>query len=162
MDFAIELAQLVYDDKVVIYFDESSFNMWLRGRKTWQHPDEPVKLLINKARGTGVTLYGAIGADMHKPFFMQAPSTRQDYVVKFLTALRKFVKHGQQTTLHLVIDNHPADKTKLVDEACQRLNIKRHFMPGYSPEFNSIEALWGWIKRDVKRRLVFRKFDLLS
>ena len=64
--------------------------------------------------------------------------------------------------MHLVIDNHPAHKTKLVDEACQRLNIKRHFMPGYSPEFNSIEALWGWIKRDVKRRLVFRKFDQLS
>ena len=162
LDFAIELAQLVFDDKVVIYFDESSFNMWLRGRKTWQHPDEPVKLLINKARGTSVTLYGAIGSDMHKPFFMSAPATRQDYVVKFLTQLRKFVRHSPQTTLHLVIDNHPAHKTKLVEEACQRLNIQRHFMPGYSPEFNSIEALWGWIKRDVKKRLVFRKFEELT
>ena len=66
----------MFDDKLVIYFDESSFNMWIRKRKTWQHPDEPVRLLINKERGTNVTLFGAIGVNMHMPFFMQAPSTR--------------------------------------------------------------------------------------
>ena len=83
-------------------------------------------------------------------------------MVKFLTALRKFVKYDHEVTLHLVLDNHPAHKTKAVDEACAKLNIKRHFMPGYSPEFNSIEALWGWIKKDVKKRLVFKKFHLLK
>jgi len=31
-------------------------------------------------------------------------------------------------------------------------------MPSYSPEFNSIEALWGWVKRDVKKRMAFKKF----
>lgn len=31
------------------------------------------------------------------------------------------------------------------------------FMPGYSPEFNSIEALWSVIKRRVKAWLAFRK-----
>ena len=30
-------------------------------------------------------------------------------------------------------------------------------MPGYSPEFNCIEALWSVIKRRVKARLAFRK-----
>ena len=35
-------------------------------------------------------------------------------------------------------------------------------MPAYTPEFNSIEALWGWIKRDVKNRLVFHKYDTLD
>ena len=50
--------------------------MWLRNRKTWQHPDEPVKLLINKERGANVTLYGAIGVNIHKGLFMQAPTTR--------------------------------------------------------------------------------------
>ncbi len=38
------------------------------------------------------------------------------------------------------------------------LNIVPHFMPSYSPEFNSIEALWGWVKRDVKKRMAFKKF----
>ena len=30
-------------------------------------------------------------------------------------------------------------------------------MPGYSPEFNAIEALWSVIKRRVKSKLAFRK-----
>jgi hypothetical protein len=32
------------------------------------------------------------------------------------------------------------------------------FMPGYSPEFNAIEALWSVIKRRVKAKLALRKF----
>jgi len=35
-------------------------------------------------------------------------------------------------------------------------------MPSYTPEFNSIEALWGWIKCDVKNRLVFHKYETLD
>ncbi len=31
-------------------------------------------------------------------------------------------------------------------------------MPGYSPEFNAIEALWSVIKRRVKAKLALRKF----
>lgn len=32
-------------------------------------------------------------------------------------------------------------------------NIVPHFMPPYTPEFNCIEALWGWVKKDVKKRM---------
>jgi transposase len=32
-------------------------------------------------------------------------------------------------------------------------NIIPHFMPPYTPEFNCIEALWGWVKKDVKKRM---------
>jgi transposase len=28
------------------------------------------------------------------------------------------------------------------------------FMPPYSPEFNSIEALWSVLKRDFKKRVL--------
>ena len=41
-------------------------------------------------------------------------------------------------------------------------NIVPHFIPPYTPEFNSIEALWSWIKRDVKKRLVDRNNEHLS
>ena len=32
-------------------------------------------------------------------------------------------------------------------------NVIPHFMPPYTPEFNCIEALWGWVKKDVKKRM---------
>ena len=93
---------------------------------------------------------------------MQGSSTRQDFVVKFLTRLRKFVKYPSETTLHIVIDNHRAHYTNAVKQACVHLNIRLHFMPSYSPEFNSIEALWGKVKQNIKHRLALNKYTLLG
>ena len=70
LDFSVELAQLISDDKVIAYFDESAFNMWIRPRKTWHNPDEPVTIMINKDRGHNVTVYGAIGVRLTKAVFM--------------------------------------------------------------------------------------------
>ena len=56
--------------------------------------------------------------------------------------------------LHMVLDNHSAHHTHLVRDAFHEFNIIPHFIPPYTPEFNCIEALWGWVKRDVKKRLV--------
>lgn len=38
LDFALELAALVEADKPVVYFDESTLNMWMRPSATWQAP----------------------------------------------------------------------------------------------------------------------------
>jgi inhibitor of KinA sporulation pathway (predicted exonuclease) len=38
LDFALELAALVEADKSVVYFDESTLNMWMRPSATWQAP----------------------------------------------------------------------------------------------------------------------------
>jgi transposase len=59
--------------------------------------------------------------------------------------------------IHLILDNHRAHHTHLVQQTLIDHNIVPHFIPPYTPEFNSIEALWSWIKRDVKKRLVERK-----
>jgi len=58
--FSLHLARLVEQGKVVVYFDESSFNLWMRSRKTWCNPANPVRWVHNKFRGSGVTVYGAI------------------------------------------------------------------------------------------------------
>jgi hypothetical protein len=59
--------------------------------------------------------------------------------------------------LYIVLDNARAHIGKEVKDYCQRQKIELMFMPGYSPEFNCIEALWSVIKRRVKARLAFRK-----
>jgi transposase len=59
--------------------------------------------------------------------------------------------------VYIVLDNARAHIGKEVKEYCEKSNLELMFMPGYSPEFNAIEALWSVIKRRVKARLAFRK-----
>ena len=63
-DFAVQIARLIVERKNLVYFDESSFNVWLRNRRTWCTSDRPVKMSINKDRLRGITVFGAIGVNI--------------------------------------------------------------------------------------------------
>ena len=157
LNFSLELAQLFHNGNNIVYFDEAAFNMWLRPRKTWQDPRHPVQLVINKDRGKNVTVYGAIGDCLPGAFFRQAETTNQFSTDEFIKKLREFSQIPLTQQIHLILDNHRAHHTHLVQQTLIDNNIVPHFIPPYTPEFNSIEALWSWIKRDVKKRLVERK-----
>ena len=62
--FAYELAKRTLDNENLIYFDETSVNMWIRARYTWSSRDKPVKMPIVATRGHGVTILGAIGSSL--------------------------------------------------------------------------------------------------
>ena len=62
----------------------------------------------------------------------------------------------------LVLDNHPSHGTGQVRELAQQLNIELMFLPPYSPELNSIEALWAIFKLDLKNRLQQHRSVVLS
>ena len=70
LDFSLCLARMIVDDKTIVYFDESSFNMWMRGSKEWTPKDFPIKWSLNQTRGNGVTVFGAISTKMNRPLFM--------------------------------------------------------------------------------------------
>ena len=88
MTFSLHLARLVREKKPLVYFDESSFHMWMRSTRTWTTPDCAVKWAYPKFRGSGVTVFGAISTSFEKPVFMQATTTNRDNVIKFLGVLR--------------------------------------------------------------------------
>jgi transposase len=153
--FAVRLAELVRRGEPLVYFDESSFHMWLRRSRTWMLPEHPVPLVLNQLRGENVTVYGAIGACLPGALFEQAAATNEACVLAFLTRLRAHANRrlDARTTLHLVLDNHSAHHTQRVQARLAQLQIEPHFMPPYSPQFNSIEALWACVKRAFKQRV---------
>ena len=53
-----------------------------------------------------------------------------------------------------MIDNHSAHNSADIRALCKRLQIVLHFQPPFSPEFNSIEMLWGIIKARLALKLV--------
>jgi transposase len=57
--------------------------------------------------------------------------------------------YGDKPIAYL-IDNASWHKTKKVQEYCEENNITLLFLPPYSPEFNPIERVWGFLKSKVK------------
>ena len=50
-EFAVALAKLIRQEALIVYTDESSFNMWMKMKSTWMSTSEPVKIILNKNRG---------------------------------------------------------------------------------------------------------------
>jgi len=113
-NFVVELARRIERRELVVYFDETSVNMWIRKRMTWSHRDQPVKMHLNKYRGHGVTVLGAIGERLPKGVFSLANTTNQHEVAAFLLDLRAQlhvagVRNSERIVL--VLDNHPSHGT---------------------------------------------------
>jgi transposase len=156
--FTIKLAALIKSGAPVLYFDEAAFNVWMRNRRTWTSRERPVKMVINERRLPGITVFGAISSALSKPVFMIGKSTNKEEVLSFFRLIRQTSWFTKETKLYIVLDNARAHIGTIVKTYCEEHNIELLFMPGYSPEFNTIEALWSVIKRRVKSKLAQRKF----
>jgi len=59
-------------------------------------------------------------------------------------------EHYGDKPIAYLIDNASWHKTKKVREYCKENNITLLFLPPYSPEYNPIERVWGFLKSKVK------------
>ncbi len=50
--------------------------MWIPSKKSWTFYNNPVKLVLNKLRGQGITVMGAISSQFfRKPLLVQSDTT---------------------------------------------------------------------------------------
>ena len=123
-----------------------------------------MRMKLNKFRGHGVTIFGAIGTCLEKPLFMKCESTNMIDFRQFLTQIREAVPGTgeQRPLLNIVLDNHPAHKNWDVRNFASKLDINLRFLPPYCPQLNSIECVWSVIKRKVKQELQQSKHITLN
>lgn len=88
---------------------------------------------------------------------MLAKSTNSEDFMAFLKLLRSKFMYSKGRTIHLVLDNAAAHHNNLAKQLAAKLKIELMFLPAYTPELNPIEALWGIIKRDFRKRLMMTK-----
>ena len=60
----------------------------------------------------------------------------------FLDQLRK----GHAGPLNVIWDNAPAHRREAVREYLRTPGLGLVNLPGYSPDFNADEAIWGWVR----------------
>lgn len=128
-----------------MYLDEVGFSLKGVVRRTWaMRGKTPVMRL--PASWHKLSTIGAITSKGQFLQHTQSGSVKTPDVLTFLVHLLKHIA-GEVV---LILDNAAIHRSKAVSafvESQQRLSLV--YLPPYSPEFNPIEKVWAYIKRNV-------------
>jgi transposase len=70
--------------------------------------------------------------------------------------------YDPQIPITLVLDNAPYQKCYLVQACARALNIELLYLPPYSPQFNLIERLWRFVKKECLYSAYYPTFSEFS
>ena len=93
----------------------------------------------------GALVYEPDGSDAHLVFQLRPGAYNGETLIEFLTDLHR-LERGR--TVLLLWDGLPAHRSRLMLEwvASQRAWLSVERLPGYAPELNPTEQLWGNLK----------------
>ena len=80
-----------------------------------------------------------------EPLYMQASRTSVEDFTDFLALLASNLRHRSGRPWWIVLDNHPAHRSRRVLDALQPFQVA--FQPALSSPFNPVETLWSQLKR---------------
>jgi hypothetical protein len=133
----------------ICFQDESGISQRPSVRRTWA-PRGETPVLIHAFNWTTLSVSAALAyrwdGRRARLFFQTRPgSYNTESLIGFLTALKREFR-GQKIVL--VWDGLPGHKSRPMQEYLRRqrawLRVER--LPGYSPDLNPVEALWGNVK----------------
>ena len=133
-------------DTLVVSIDESGFNQ--KSHCTYGYAYKGNKAIINHAtskESRHISLILAISNKGGKHFLLTDDSVNGDCFATFI----KRLPYPPKTIL--LLDNCSIHKTKIVNEAVKVKGYNLMFIPPYSPEFNPIELVFGFIKNKYYR-----------
>ena len=91
-----------------------------------------------------LTLFGCLNLKTRKFYWKRSQWGNSGTFISFLTQLRQcFV----EKEIVVILDNYSIHKSKKVSQYVKRFPmIHLFYLPPYSPEYNPVDRIWGWIK----------------
>ena len=133
--------------------DEAHFLADAESRGKWVPRGEPALVDSTSPRyGEKASYYSAVCLETGEVEWLElAGNSNSETSAAFLEQLRE--KHGGR--LNVIWDNAPAHRGEPVRELLKRpgLNLRLVNLPGYSPDFNADEAIWGWAREEATGNL---------
>lgn len=129
----------------MIYLDEATFRQDATMCRTWARiGQQPQIFTYGKRRPSYV--FGAITVSTLRFFYRFAESCNAHFYLKFLEYI---VSKFHPYKIFLIIDNASYHKEERVTYWYQdnRKYIECWFLPPYSPEFNAMESIWRYTRR---------------
>ena len=147
------LKETVGDDEPILFMDavhptqatKLSYG-WIRTGKT-KHVD-------TTASRTRLNIVGAIQlGHIADTITSQYQTINAESIVDFMGKIR--AQYGSKT-VHIILDRSGYHRASLIAEKTEKLNIKLHFLPPYSPNLNPIERLWKVMNEKVRNNRFFK------
>ena len=132
----------------VFFVDEAHFRADVELRGKWVLRGEPAFWDSSSPKyGEKASYYSAACLETGEVEWMEVESNSNSGTsVAFLKQLRG--RHGGR--LNVIWDNAPSHRGEAVREYLRTpgLNLRLVNLPGYSPDFNADEAIWGWAREE--------------
>ena len=131
------------EGRLIVFIDESGVSERPTRVRTWARKGETPVLHFHFNWHQLSLIAGMHYSGMC--FRLHDGSIAKEQIVAFLKALLAHLRRP----LLIIWDNSRPHRSHLVRDyvAATDGRIKLHFLPGYAPELNPVEFLWGWLKR---------------
>ncbi len=137
----------------VFFADEAHFRADAELRGKWVLRGEPALVDSTSPRyGEKASYYWAVCLETGEVEWMELEgNSNSETSAAFLGQLRE--RRGGR--LNVIWDNAPAHRGEAVREYLRtpELNLRLVNLPGYSPDFNADEAIWGWAREEATGNL---------
>ena len=149
-----DVSNFVIQSNAKIFFaDEAHFRADAELRGKWVLRGEPALVDSSSPRyGEKASYYSAVCLETGEVEWMELDgNSNSGTSAAFLEQLRE--RHSGR--LNVIWDNAPAHRGEAVREYLRTpgLNLRLMNLPGYSPDFNADEAIWGWTREEATGNL---------
>ncbi|KAG0786127.1 hypothetical protein G6F29_008150 [Rhizopus arrhizus] len=158
---------------IILKRDEAGFNLHITRNRGWSVKGTPAKIEVPTARGTSITILGAISSQdiinvsLRKPTTASGSKkrradgkvieptarvgTRTEHSLFYLNNVMDVLDENNLRGFYIVMDNSPIHKPNKVRECIEKRGYKCVYLPPYSPFLNHIEEFWSKVKFGIKR-----------
>ena len=137
----------------IFFADEAHFRADAELRGKWVLKGEPALVDSTSPRyGEKASYYSAVCLETGEVEWMELEgNSNSGTSAAFLDQSRK----GHAGPLNVIWDNAPAHRGEAVREYLRtpELELRLMNLPGYSPDFNADEAIWGWAREEATGNL---------
>ena len=137
----------------IFFVDEAHFRADAELRGKWVLRGEPALVDSTSPQyGEKASYYSAVCLETGEVEWMELEgNSNSGTSVAFLEQLRQ--RHGGR--LNVIWDNAPAHRGEAMRSYLKTpgLNLRLVNLPGYSPDFNADEAIWGWVREEATGNL---------
>jgi transposase len=142
LNFVLNLVQYLIEGREVVYFDETTTNLWEQKHRIWMPVKDRIKVIVPQDRGSSVTVLGAISNKRPKLFHRLGHNTSEETVMEFFTAMAPELDEDAV----IVMDNHAAHHAIRVKEYLRAKGLSALYLPLQCSDLNPIEKVWHQLK----------------